>query len=67
MSECPMNVRCVPYCTKDLSPSYLLGALGMPGCTAYFALFKVLRPKAGEVLVVNAAAGAVGSLVSVKV
>ena len=58
-----MNVRCVPDCTKDLSPSHLLGALGMPGCTAYFALFKVLRPKAGETLVVNAAAGAVGSLV----
>ncbi len=42
--------------------SYFLGALGMPGMTAYCALLDVGRPKAGETVVVSAAAGAVGSV-----
>merc|ERR1719445_2703567 len=46
-----------------LSPSLLLGALGMPGNTAYFGLLELCQPKAGETVVVNGAAGAVGSLV----
>merc|ERR1712029_648699 len=46
-----------------LSPSLLLGALGMPGATAYFGLLEICQPKAGETVVVNGAAGAVGSLV----
>jgi hypothetical protein len=45
-------------------PSLALGALGMPGATAYFGLFKVLAPRAGQTLVVSACAGAVGSLVA---
>ena len=40
-----------------------LNALGMPGFTAYFGLLDVGQPKAGETVVVSAAAGAVGSLV----
>ncbi|EIN04843.1 alcohol dehydrogenase [Punctularia strigosozonata HHB-11173 SS5] len=40
-----------------------LGALGMPGLTAYFGLLHVGAVKAGDVLVVSGAAGAVGSLV----
>jgi NADPH-dependent curcumin reductase len=40
-----------------------LGALGMPGMTAYFGLLDVCRPKAGETVVVSGAAGAVGALV----
>lgn len=40
-----------------------LGALGMPGNTAYFGLLEICKPKAGETLVVSGAAGAVGSLV----
>jgi NADPH-dependent curcumin reductase len=40
-----------------------LGALGMPGMTAYFGLLDVGQPKEGETVVVSAAAGAVGSLV----
>ena len=40
-----------------------LGILGMPGVTAYFGLFDVGRPVAGETVVVSAAAGAVGSVV----
>ena len=35
----------------------------MPGLTAYFGLLEVGKPKAGETVVVSAAAGAVGSLV----
>ncbi len=40
-----------------------LGALGMPGMTAYFGLIDVGQLKSGETVVVSAAAGAVGSVV----
>ncbi len=40
-----------------------LGALGMPGITAWFGLREVGQPKAGETVVVSAASGAVGSVV----
>ncbi len=40
-----------------------IGGLGMPGLTAYFGLLEVGQPKAGETVVVSAAAGAVGSVV----
>ena len=40
-----------------------LGALGMPGMTAYFGLLDVGAPKEGETVVVSGAAGAVGSVV----
>jgi NADPH-dependent curcumin reductase CurA len=43
-------------------PTYL-GALGMPGVTAYFGLLEVGVPKEGETVVVSGAAGAVGSVV----
>jgi NADPH-dependent curcumin reductase len=43
-------------------PTYL-GALGMPGMTAYFGLLDVGQPKEGETVVVSGAAGAVGSVV----
>jgi NADPH-dependent curcumin reductase CurA len=43
-------------------PVYL-GALGMPGVTAYFGLLDIGQPKAGETVVVSGAAGAVGGLV----
>jgi NADPH-dependent curcumin reductase CurA len=42
-------------------PVYL-GALGMPGLTAYFGLFEVGNLKDGETVVVSGAAGAVGSV-----
>jgi NADPH-dependent curcumin reductase CurA len=44
-------------------PSYYLGLLGMPGCTAWFGLTEIGKPKAGETVVVSAASGAVGSVV----
>jgi len=40
-----------------------LGALGMPGMTAYFGLLDVGKPRPGETVVVSGAAGAVGALV----
>jgi len=39
-----------------------LGALGMPGLTAYFGLLDIGQPKAGETVVVSAGAGAVGAV-----
>jgi hypothetical protein len=38
-----------------------LGVLGMPGFTAYYGLFELGTPKAGETVFVSGAAGAVGS------
>ena len=32
---------------KGLSPSHLIGACGMPGCTAYFGLLELCQPKDG--------------------
>ncbi|HEX9337673.1 MAG TPA: NADP-dependent oxidoreductase [Pseudonocardiaceae bacterium] len=43
--------------------STYLGALGMPGMTAYFGLLDVGALKAGETVVVSGAAGAVGTMV----
>jgi NADPH-dependent curcumin reductase len=43
-------------------PVYL-GALGMTGMTAYFGLLDVGQPKAGDTVVVSAAAGATGMVV----
>ena len=40
-----------------------LGALGMPGMTAYFGLLDICDPKEGETVVVSGAAGAVGAVV----
>jgi NADPH-dependent curcumin reductase CurA len=43
--------------------TYLLSVYGIAGLTAYFGLLHVGKPKAGETVVVSAAAGSVGSLV----
>ncbi|MFW6174758.1 MAG: NADP-dependent oxidoreductase [Chloroflexota bacterium] len=43
--------------------STAVGVLGMPGLTAYFGLFRVGRPEAGDTVVVSAASGAVGAVV----
>ncbi|MEM6667084.1 MAG: NADP-dependent oxidoreductase [Pseudomonadota bacterium] len=40
-----------------------MGPLGATGLTAYFGLMDIGKPKAGETVVVSAAAGAVGSMV----
>lgn len=43
--------------------TYLMSVYGIAGLTAYFGLLECGRPKAGETVVVSAAAGSVGSLV----
>jgi len=43
-------------------PAYL-SVLGMTGMTAYFGLLETGQPKAGDMVVVSAAAGAVGAVV----
>ncbi|MGE0666851.1 MAG: NADP-dependent oxidoreductase [Sphingomonadales bacterium] len=43
--------------------SHLLSVYGTTGLTAYFGLLDVGQPKAGETVVVSAAAGAVGNVV----
>ena len=48
-----------------VEPSSLcLGILGMPGLTAYAGLLRLGEPKEGDVVVVSAASGAVGSMVA---
>jgi len=43
--------------------THLLSVYGIAGLTAYFGLLRVGQPKAGQTVVVSAAAGSVGSLV----
>jgi len=43
--------------------SAYLGAVGMPGVTAWVGLVHLIQPKAGETIVVDAAGGAVGTAV----
>ena len=47
--------------TTHIPLSAYLGAVGMPGVTAWYGLVKIIEPKAGETMVVSAATGAVGS------
>ncbi len=47
--------------TTHVPLSHYLGAVGMPGVTAWYGLVKIINPKAGETVVVTAASGAVGS------
>lgn len=48
--------------TELAPPEYYLGALGTTGLTAYAALTEVAPVKAGDVVFISAAAGAVGSV-----
>jgi NADPH-dependent curcumin reductase len=48
--------------TSLAPPTTYLGALGMTGLTAYFALFDVGKIRAGDTVVISGAAGAVGSV-----
>ncbi len=47
--------------TTHVPLSHYLGAVGMPGVTAWYGLVKIINPKAGETVVISAATGAVGS------
>jgi NADPH-dependent curcumin reductase CurA len=49
--------------TAHVPLSAYLGAVGMPGVTAWVGLMTIIEPKAGETVVVSAASGAVGAVV----
>ena len=49
--------------TAQVPLSAYLGAVGMPGVTAWVGLVHFIEPKAGETIVVDAASGAVGGIV----
>jgi NADPH-dependent curcumin reductase CurA len=48
---------------RHLDPKIFIGALGMPGLTAWSSLYEIGEPKKDDVLFVSAASGAVGALV----
>ena len=49
-----------PY---KIDTKVFLGALGMPGLTAYSSFYAIGEPKKGETIFISAASGAVGALV----
>ena len=49
--------------TTHVPLSAYLGPVGMPGVTGWYGLNQIIKPKAGETVVVSAASGAVGSVV----
>jgi NADPH-dependent curcumin reductase CurA len=49
--------------TTHMPLAAYLGAVGMPGVTAWVGLTQIIAPKEGETVVVDAASGAVGSAV----
>ena len=55
------RVRPAPL-PHGVSPSALLGALGMPGMTAWVGVTEIAPVRQGETVFVSAAAGAVGSV-----
>jgi NADPH-dependent curcumin reductase len=48
--------------SPDIPPNLAIGTLGVTGMAAYFGVLEVGRPRAGEIFVVSAAAGGVGSV-----
>ena len=49
--------------TTHIPLAAYLGAVGMPGVTAWYGLTQIINPKAGETVVVSAASDAVGTAV----
>lgn len=65
-SAVPKNVA--EACRKIENPhkldlKHFLGALGMPGLTAYSSFYEIGKPQKGETIFISAASGAVGALV----
>ncbi|RDD42115.1 Prostaglandin reductase 1 [Trichoplax sp. H2] len=63
VSDLTLLAKCPASYYPDISPSLYIGALGMPGLTAYYGLLDICKAKKGETVYVNSAAGAVGSVV----
>ncbi|XP_077331384.1 prostaglandin reductase 1-like [Lithobates pipiens] len=58
------GLHALPSCWPESLPKSLaIGAVGISGLTAYFGLLEVCSPKKGDVVLVNSAAGSVGSIV----
>ncbi|KAM3938384.1 prostaglandin reductase 1-like [Leptodactylus fuscus] len=53
----------LPEWPESLPRSLALGTVGMPGLTAYFGFLEICNPKKEDVVLVNCAAGAVGTVV----
>jgi NADPH-dependent curcumin reductase CurA len=49
--------------TTHIPLSAYLGAVGMPGMTAWYGLTQIIKPKEGDTIAVSAASGAVGGVV----
>ena len=49
--------------TSRIPLAAYLGAVGMPGVTAWYGLMKIIGPRAGSTITVSAASGAVGGAV----
>ena len=49
--------------TRQIPMTAYLGAVGMPGVTAWYGLNKICEAKPGQTITVSAASGAVGSIV----
>ena len=49
-----------PY---HLDPKLYIGALGMPGLTAYSSFYAIGKPQKDEIILISAASGAVGQIV----
>merc|ERR1711939_125932 len=47
----------------NIDIAHYIGALGMPGLTAYSSFYEIGKPKKGETIFISAASGAVGQLV----
>ena len=58
-ADTPGSLRKVD--TTHVPISHYLGAVGMPGVTAWHGLVRIIDAKAGQTLTVSAASGAVGS------
>ncbi len=61
-----VNVAAAPAALRKVDVAQVplsayLGAVGMPGVTAWYGLVKIIDPQPGQTLVVSAASGAVGS------
>ena len=48
----------------DLDPKLYVGALGMPGLTAYASFYEIGKPRKGETIFISAASGAVGQIIA---
>jgi NADPH-dependent curcumin reductase CurA len=62
-SHCVQPAAALTKIPAGHEPVDYLGPLGINGLTAYFGLFDVGQPKAGETVMVSAAAGSVGHMV----